>query len=231
MKWGIQSKERLENFLVELANLRVDYESVNRLLEKFPEFFPDPEELDSKHLAELKSLIGKKSMKMWDKQLGSVPRKEFLIWVLICSRDFQSVWDSPDLWTEVWRWVWLRAMVAKIHGVESDKNDPPPMSPFEASMLYFQQNIHSALHCGNPDCAAPYFFAKRKRQKYCSDSCAAYGQRQAKSRWWAEHGEEWREKRRVKKTSQAKAKKKGKGNAKKRENHEKRCVLPRQRQD
>ena len=73
-----------------------------------------------------------------------------------------------------------------------------------------------ALHCGNPNCAAPYFFATRKGQKYCTDSCAAYGQRLAKSRWWAEHGEEWRKKRRVKKTKRAKSKRKGKSDAKKR---------------
>ena len=40
--------------------------------------------------------------------------------------------------------------------------------------------------CGN-DCSTPYFLAKRKDQKYCSEKCAAPAKREAKLRWWHEN--------------------------------------------
>jgi len=46
--------------------------------------------------------------------------------------------------------------------------------------------------CQNPDCPAPRFIARRKDQVYCNSDCAAL---LAKRRWWAKHGEQWREAR------------------------------------
>ncbi len=43
--------------------------------------------------------------------------------------------------------------------------------------------------CPNASCPAPYFVARRRSQKYCSDACALPSQREFKRRWWAEHGE------------------------------------------
>jgi hypothetical protein len=50
-------------------------------------------------------------------------------------------------------------------------------------------------HCGNPDCVAPYFFAARRSQKYCSDACSLPSQREFKRQWWAEHGSQRRKAR------------------------------------
>jgi hypothetical protein len=47
-------------------------------------------------------------------------------------------------------------------------------------------------HCKNPDCPAPRFIAHRKDQVYCSSDCAGLI---AKRRWWAVHGEHWRQRR------------------------------------
>jgi len=46
--------------------------------------------------------------------------------------------------------------------------------------------------CQNPDCPAPRFVARRKDQVFCSSDCSAL---LAKRRWWAKHGEEWRNSR------------------------------------
>jgi hypothetical protein len=46
--------------------------------------------------------------------------------------------------------------------------------------------------CRNSACPAPYFFAVRTSQKYCSDACAAPAQREFKKNWWAKHGAHWR---------------------------------------
>jgi hypothetical protein len=39
-------------------------------------------------------------------------------------------------------------------------------------------------YCGNPDCAAPYFIAKRKDQRYCGEECASPAKKDAKLRYW-----------------------------------------------
>jgi len=39
------------------------------------------------------------------------------------------------------------------------------------------------------------FIAKRAAQKYCSTDCSGNMQRELKRKWWAEHGETWRERR------------------------------------
>lgn len=44
------------------------------------------------------------------------------------------------------------------------------------------------MYCANPNCASPYFVAKRKDQTVCDDStCKAAKQRQHALKWWTEH--------------------------------------------
>src|SRR5205085_5065924 len=68
--------------------------------------------------------------------------------------------------------------------VESTLYDPPAITPIEGSLFYFQRASDKARHCGNAECDAPYFFATKKGQKYCSDACAIPAQREAKLKWW-----------------------------------------------
>jgi hypothetical protein len=49
--------------------------------------------------------------------------------------------------------------------------------------------------CKRPDCTNPYFIAGHLKQRFCSDICAEWGQREWKKQWWKEHGEEWRNNR------------------------------------
>jgi hypothetical protein len=67
------------------------------------------------------------------------------------------------------------------------KEPPPHPTPLEAALAYFRRSADRALYCPNPDCPAPYFFATRKGQKYCSSVCALPSQREAKRRWWNEN--------------------------------------------
>ena len=41
--------------------------------------------------------------------------------------------------------------------------------------------------CRNPSCPAPYFFASRRDQLYCSNACAGPAKKAAKLKWWHEH--------------------------------------------
>lgn len=61
---------------------------------------------------------------------------------------------------------------------------PPQLTPFEQVMVHFQRIGENARHCPNPECPAPYFFARRRQQRYCSEVCAEPAQREAKRRWW-----------------------------------------------
>jgi hypothetical protein len=66
--------------------------------------------------------------------------------------------------------------------------EPPPVTPFEATVIYFQTAIADLTkHCGNSDCPAPYFIAKKKWQKYCTEKCAGPAARESKRKWWQEN--------------------------------------------
>lgn len=47
--------------------------------------------------------------------------------------------------------------------------------------------------CKRPDCQTPYFVAGHLKQRFCSDTCAAWGQREWKKHWWRTKGQAWRE--------------------------------------
>jgi hypothetical protein len=65
--------------------------------------------------------------------------------------------------------------------------------------LYMDTVTCSAKHvrrCKREDCPHPYFIAKHLKERFCSDVCAAWGQREWKKQWWKEHGQAWRAARR-----------------------------------
>jgi hypothetical protein len=117
-------------------------------------------------------------------------------------------WDAPDLRAREWyifkardEWnqdtTWLPAWEKRIlQGVAPDKFtaeefaltvQPPPLTPFERVMWHFHRIAEKARHCANPECPAPYFFAAKKGQKYCTSKCSAPSQRDQKRRWWREN--------------------------------------------
>src|SRR5262249_30721012 len=69
---------------------------------------------------------------------------------------------------------------------------PPKELPVEQAFDYLLKHHRQARYCPNLNCPAPYFFAKRHTQRYCSSSCAQSGERETKRKWWAEHGADWR---------------------------------------
>jgi hypothetical protein len=49
--------------------------------------------------------------------------------------------------------------------------------------------------CACPDCRTPYFVATHLGQKYCSDTCAQWAQREWKKAWWDSRGADWRQRK------------------------------------
>jgi hypothetical protein len=54
--------------------------------------------------------------------------------------------------------------------------------------------------CKHPDCPNPHFIATHLKQKFCSEPCAAWGQKELKKQWWAKNGPEWRAEQRLTKS-------------------------------
>ena len=69
---------------------------------------------------------------------------------------------------------------------------------FLMALLYAVKHVHLLHYCQNPECKKPYFVAQRASQVYCSLRCAEPAQREAKLKWWREHGAERRPKLRKK---------------------------------
>ena len=66
--------------------------------------------------------------------------------------------------------------------------DPPTVvTPVEAAIFHLRHNRRRARCCPNPGCPAPYFFASKKGQKFCSPECAKPSQKESKRRWWTEN--------------------------------------------
>lgn len=74
-------------------------------------------------------------------------------------------------------------------------------------LLYTLKHVHLLRYCANPDCKEPYFVAGRASQIFCSEPCAAPAQKEAKLKWWNQHGPAWRKKSHKRRGKHAKAKK------------------------
>jgi hypothetical protein len=97
----------------------------------------------------------------------------------------------------------LESMPGGALGLDTSKwvyivEPPPPLTIFERVMFHFEEIAHRARQCRNPECAAPFFFVRRKGQEFCSEECALPAQRRAKSEWWARNRENQMKKRRRK---------------------------------
>lgn len=79
--------------------------------------------------------------------------------------------------------------------------DRSSQGPFQQAILHLLKEADRALICPNPDCPARFFFRVKKRQRYCSEVCAGFGQRIAKQKWWAAEGNKWRSERKRKNTT------------------------------
>jgi hypothetical protein len=91
----------------------------------------------------------------------------------------------PQLVCEMWlKEAGAGALPALLVDWRNRRLRPNPRSLPIALVWGCLHNADRLAYCRNPACAAPYFVAKRKDQKYCSARCAAPAARAAKRRWW-----------------------------------------------
>jgi hypothetical protein len=138
-----------------------------------------------------------------DRMVGE--RQEVLLSLLGgCLRD---AWIKPSLIRKKLALMHMAGAHMSVDETPEDMREPGDTAPapepetFVAVLLYELEHAHLLKYCQNPACLEPYFIAKRVCQNVCSAACAKPAQRDAKLRWWKDHGKEWRQKRKAERRS------------------------------
>lgn len=63
-----------------------------------------------------------------------------------------------------------------------------PETDLHKACYFLLQNADRAKVCGNPECPAPYFVARKAIQRYCSPDCLKVFQQQWSRDWWERVG-------------------------------------------
>jgi hypothetical protein len=92
--------------------------------------------------------------------------------------------ESGQLWGSPFTLDWERSLIVY-----------QPKTEFQRAVYALFRKSELAKVCRNPNCPAPFYVARKTTQRYCSDKCAEVFQQEWKRKWWAEHGEEWRTRR------------------------------------
>jgi hypothetical protein len=191
---------RQRYFLSALANLRDDdADQLRGFHERFADLLPAPSHLVSLYTEYAKGFseppsgeqINYQTWKNWH-----IPMRN---WV-------RSIWRAKDERTKRWLFYPLidsemrvrtgRAPILSTVCFAMDWAEFPvePPGPFEYALNYLLGPAVRSSLCRNDECPAPYFFARRRNQRYCSSDCSFHAQREHKRRWWREHGSNWRRK-------------------------------------
>jgi hypothetical protein len=217
---GILSKKRAAAFLTDCANLRPTPESDKDAGFRPPGWWTRhagivPCPLLSTDRMALSAALGFLSLllqKGWD-----APTLRERVWFFREAESFSRRLGAKDAELGLWGTSYEQLEAPEyVFGVRFRFINPPAQpTRLEAAFYYLGQHMEHARHCANPECAAPYFFATKKNQKYCSSECAEPARRASKLRWWNDNRagtpttpkQSSGSKRKVKGESRAKAKK------------------------
>jgi hypothetical protein len=150
-----EMRELRRKLLERLANLSLESRALQRTVESF-----EPLTLDQLgHARTALRLI-------WPREVP-IPGKQQVVDLLLAAAT-----KSPDR-------IGLFAPLAFGHVEFGAKNFPGQL------LIAILENWPHMVVCGNPDCPAPYFFAKRSTQKYCErGECTRYAVRKKALNWW-----------------------------------------------
>lgn len=192
---------RLRRFLIELANLGDGDKAVSRFCSRFRDMLPEPANLEStiaQYAVRSKlplpsgAQTGQMIWKSWYRPLRNWIRSAWLAedertkrWLLYPLLD-------TEMYVSEGRAPWVSTICFLESRIDVQLASP---RPFEQALTYLMNSAKRTRHCKNPECPAPYFFADRRNQKYCSEVCALPEQRAFKRRWWQQNGKKWRENR------------------------------------
>lgn len=178
---GVIPVARAERMLVEWANTGAGEAAWRRLFRCYPEIPANGIEADFDRLMEMATGVSLCLRKAWD-AASNLRAFDWYTWHAQRMYEVETAFikrsvASPHLED--------RTKILQFVDAAFETADPPPVAtPVEAAIFYLRQHRDRALHCPNPECPAPYFFQKKKSQKFCSPECAKPSQRESKRRWW-----------------------------------------------
>lgn len=103
----------------------------------------------------------------------------------------REIWKEPDVQIKEWGFMRLAGTYMIEH---TKKVGPVGPDGFLLVLLYALKHVRLLRYCANPGCKEPYFVARRSSQFYCSSPCAKPAQKEAKLKWWYDHGDARRKK-------------------------------------
>jgi hypothetical protein len=185
-----RERPRLFRALAEFANVRPDEKAWAHFSKRWPRFFPEEEY----RRAEENSL----------QSVRDYPRWLHAVWLGDSASLLQllGIKDGPKMPGDSLECLDIHLIPAQFF---ADWDEGTfryrGMCSFQRALYLLFQDSWRARVCER--CSAK-FIAGRVAQRYCTTDCSDAIQRDLKRRWWAEHGEKWRQKRKV-----VKSKKKG----------------------
>lgn len=183
--------EEAKEFLISLANLQDHKPAFEQLRRKFPDIL----EAVSGAMYVRYSPIKPKVYSPGSPEHDEINRSR---WIVPLRDRLRAIWRAPDVATKQWglfrisQDFFLRGDPAML-----GENGLPypdfalswkPPTRTERFLLELMKWADLLKYCDNPDCAAPYFIATRRSQKYCHLDCSKPAQRESKKRWWKENG-------------------------------------------
>ncbi len=179
-------RPKLFEALGEFANIRPDDEAWSHFRSRWPRFFPQSEyEKARKGLPESVRNYPSLVREVWDG--GTAPLLPLLgVKAETPFRDEQArvsrIYRLPACFYPDWDEGILRYQSG---------------CDFQRALDLLFRESWRARTCGN--CGSK-FIARRVAQKYCTTDCSERVQHELKLKWWAEHGETWRRKRKASKS-------------------------------
>ncbi len=202
---------------VQSADMEAAYESAQLLIKRFPEFFPAPFPEDSYFARRIYKpdngfppqfnrwpQIVRPGIRALDDEEDAIDKS--LHHLVMMHGQLQRLWRTPEKHLRDWmiyvlrREAWEITVDPSVAEIDTAfvLEQPPPNDAFQQALLYLQTRVHRTRCCGNVDCnQLPYFFADKPNQRYCSDICAYVVQKEAKRKWWVEHGRKWRKSKKL----------------------------------
>jgi hypothetical protein len=205
------SPQRKRAFLEALANIDDTEKDVQWLLRQFPGFFA-PNFVDDNCM--LRAIADMKE-RLHEPALSEIERHQESHRMIMALRNrVRVIWLMRE--NRAWMTTHLRRFAPQFtyHPSVSTaamsrtfEQRPPVPDALQQAILYIESRTQLTRHCVNPDCKTPYFFAApgKPNQKACSTNpCGVAWRKAKKQRWWEDHGTDWREKRKGKKSAKTK---------------------------
>jgi hypothetical protein len=196
-------------FLIELANLQDGTDRALRFMTRFSDLFQGEVPLDDvRHWA---VNIQAEAYEAGHESPSNWSEADLLrtYWLPNLRDAVRVVWKQTDLVARQWGVLNIlgtyfvtggsRRVVGPILGpLDPFAYAPGTPGPCGSVLLLLVKYSDLIRYCADPGCPTPFFIARRRSQRFCSDGCARPAQQKAKRDWWARNGKKWRRSRRAK---------------------------------